>query len=81
MNLKDYSTKREIIECPTFYSPNEVKNGTFSSNSLMIYIPDKLRRELKMSHYNSSEFRIIICRKLAIPLGKAINTELILNKM
>lgn len=67
--LHDYTKKREVIENPIFYTKGilQSKKCKASPHALFIYIPDKLRRELRMSKYNHKEFKIIICRKSTLP--------------
>ena len=63
MILQDYSKKREVIEYPKLYSVGSVRCSNFSLHTLMIYIPNKVRMELRITRYNESDFRVIIYRK------------------
>lgn len=60
IRLKDYTKTREVIMNPKFYYGNETK---YHPNTLYLIIPDKVRRELRLSIQNDYEFKVIICRK------------------
>lgn len=59
--MQDYSIKRWII--PIKYFVNKI--GVLHSSDRCIYIPipDKVRREMGLTHYNGFKYRIIIVRE------------------
>ena len=60
LQLKDYTEERAVIEPPVFYYPSLA--AKLNNENLLIRVPTKIRREMRISKYNESDFRVIIVR-------------------
>lgn len=62
--LEQYTETRAIIDNVRLVYRSKTKNpSTNQSNRIFIRVPDKIRRQLKLSTFNETDFRVIIVRK------------------